>query len=371
MKIQTLKLGQFFEKGKELGTTDIVLKVFDGKPLHLYLNGNNYGMDLTTNTRIGGRLDGGNIIAYGDKISLAEVVGFPINALYFTDVKYSFLLNKRGTALESAYLFSKFKIEEQKSLGLRGESNIGTLKLHHALTRKRFLSIDFFSSFDIKQIENFEKNRITSFDKLRVLTVGFSFDHMGKYGRDYFVLRGALGIPDFLGGLRAVSDESSRVGGGGKFYKLNGDYDHLQPFFGCFFHFHASFQLSPSKLTMPEQIYIGGSDTVRGFPISVKLGDSGFYSNFEFHFPIPFLANKNAFKLNKKWKEVIQFNAFFDTGATFLHSIQKAYLSGTGFGVKITGPYSLTLNIDVGFPLNNKDLSKGAFTYIKLTGQAF
>ncbi len=368
-----LSVGALFEKGKEFGYADVILRVNDARPVHLLFNGNNYGKNLTTNVRVGGRLDFGNLITQGDTFSLAEVIGFPVNALYFTDVKYTVPVNRKGTFVEAAYLFSKFKIEELTSLGLRGRSNIATLKVNQAWIRRRSLSADFFSYFDYKQIQNLSRGKTDSFDKLRVLTIGTLLDHFTpSQGRDYITLRFAAGIPSFLGGLKAVDSESSRKGGGGRFFMFNIDYDRIQHLpRDCFFYFHASGQLSPSKLTLPEQIYIGGADTVRGFPLAVALGDSGYYLNFEFRVPPPFLANKRFFKLHKKWKDILQLDAFLDHGGVFLQSEKNTFLWGSGLGVRVNGPYSFALSVDVGFPLNHRNENKVVFTYIKLTCQAF
>ncbi|MBS0603789.1 MAG: ShlB/FhaC/HecB family hemolysin secretion/activation protein [Verrucomicrobia bacterium] len=368
-----LSVGALFEKGKEFGCADVIVRVEDKRPIHLYLNGNNYGRDLTTNARVGGRLDWGNAITQGDTFSVAEVVGFPFDALYFTDVTYNIPINRNGTSLEAGYLYSQFKIEELRSLHLKGLSQIATLKVNQALTRTRTLSVDFFSYFDYKQIKNFVLGRSTSYDKLRVLTAGTVLDHFGPFkGRDYLVLRVAAGIPDFLGGLKAVDHRSSRRGGGGRFFMFNADYDRIQPLpKDCYFYFHGSGQLSPSKLTLPEQIYIGGSDTVRGFPLAVALGDSGYYVNFEFRIPPPLFGDKKFIKTNKKWKDIIQFDAFLDTGGVFLQSERNTFLWGTGLGLRINGPYTLNLSVDVGFPLNHRGLTNGAFYYLKVTGQPF
>jgi hemolysin activation/secretion protein len=260
--------GAVFEKGKEFGYADVILRVNDARPVHLYLNGNNYGRNLTTNVRAGGRLDWGNLITQGDTLSVAEVVGFPVKALYFTDVIYNVPLNRKGTSIEGAYLFSKFHIEELTRLHLKGRSDIATLKVNQALLRRRSLNLDFFTYFDYKQIQNFVLDHRTSFDKLRVLSLGTLLDYyIPCQSRDYLILRFAAGIPNFLGGLKAVDRTSSRIGGGGRFFILTADYDRIQHLpKDCFFYFHATGQLSPNKLTLPEQIYIGGVDTVRGFP---------------------------------------------------------------------------------------------------------
>ncbi len=53
-----LSAGVLFEKGRQVGTADLIVRVKDKRPIHLYLNENNYGRNLTTNTQMGGALIG-------------------------------------------------------------------------------------------------------------------------------------------------------------------------------------------------------------------------------------------------------------------------------------------------------------------------
>lgn len=368
-----LQASAIFAKGKTIGTADVIVQVKDARPLHLYLNGNNYGKNITTNFRLGGRLDVGSVMTYGDQISIAEVVGFPVNALYFTDVRYKVPLSRNGDFLELDYLFSKFKVEEMLSLHLKGESNIGTLKISHAWSRSREMSVDVYGCFDIKQIQNYVLGSVTSYDKLRVATLGFLIDQFGaSRGRNYLNIRLGAGIPDFLGGMSSVSSSCSTLGAGGRFFKVNADYDYLQMFLSdCVLSAHLSGQWSPYKLAIAEQIYIGGSDTVRGFPLSVALGNSGYYGNLEVLIPPPGLANLRFFMAQKKWREVFQLAAFFDTGGVFVKGGSDTFLSGSGVGFRYKGPWNFSLSFDVGFPLNHQDLSNGTMYYIKVTGQPF
>jgi hemolysin activation/secretion protein len=367
-----LVAGAVFEKGKKFGYADVILQIDDAFPTNIYFNGNNYGKNLTTNTRAGTRIDWGNLFFQGDTLSVTEVVGFPVDALYFTDVNYTFLLNRRGTSLTGSYLFSKFRIHELKILRLKGRSYIATLKLNQAVTRTRSFSSDLFAYFDYKQIQNIALGERVSFDKLRVLTLGALFDHFSpSMGRDYLVLRFAAGIPRILGGLKAVDIESSRLGGGGRFFILTADYDRIQLLpKDCYLYLHGTGQYSPSKLTQPEQIYIGGSNTVRGFPLATALGDSGYYCNIEFRIPPP-LANKRFFGFKKKWKELVQIDFFLDHGGVFFNEGKDAFLWGSGGGIRIRGPYNFVFSLDVGLPINHRDDHRGAFIYGKLTCQAF
>ena len=370
--ISDLHAGAVFNKGSEPGTADLLVRVQDKWPGHLYLNANNYGRKLTTDWRVGGRFDVGSLGLYGDKLSLAGVVGFPINALYFADAIYRIPVNRNGTFVEFSYLFSKFKIEELESLHLRGESNIGTLKATHSWLRTRSLSLDVFGYFDIKQIENYALGHRIAFDKLRVLTGGVLLDCFSKWGRDYLNARVAAGIPNFLGGMSSVDSESSRPGGGGRFVQINADYDHIQNFWSDFYlYLHGSGQYSPYKLTIPQQIYIGGADTVRGYPLAAALGDMGYWANIELRIPPPCVANDKVPFVKSKWKEVLQIVGFFDTGGVHFNDGASTFIHGIGFGVRINGPWSLAFSWDLGFPINHNNLSSGAFNYIKITGQPF
>jgi hemolysin activation/secretion protein len=240
------------------------------------------------------------------------------------------------------------------------------------LTRKEHLRVDLFGTFAFKQIQNFALGHQTSYDRLRVFTTGFIIDHSNRYGRDYVNIRAKIGIPDFLGGLGAAAQHSSRPPAGGRFIACNVDYDRLQPVQkDCFLSVHASGQYSPYNLTVPEQIYLGGGDTVRGFPLAAALGHSGYFINLEARIPPPFLAQYNFLLSKKKWKEVLQIVGFLDQGGAFPQSGPNVFLFGTGLGFRVKGPGSLSLTLDIGFPLNHPDLSSGTFTYIKLTGHPF
>lgn len=362
-----------FVKGEKRETADVIIRVKDKRPMHLYLNANNYGRRLTTSFRAGGRFDKGNLFTEGDLFSLVEVVGFPMNELYFTNAIYKLPLNRNGTFLEFLYLYSFFTIPEFSALQMKGNSNIGTVKATHAITRSKSLRVDGFCYFDFIQIKNLSLGTTTSYDKLRVFRGGVTIDGVGSpTQRHYLNTRVSVGIPNFLGGMPAVSDRCSRQGAGGLFVKLNGDYDFLQNFWtDHILSFHASGQLSAYKLAVPEEVYLGGADTVRGFPLAVVLGDSGYYANLELKIPPPILANLPFFMAKKKWREVVQLVGFLDQGGAFFYGGTDNFLWGTGFGLRVRGPVGLSFSLDVGYPLNHKNLATSPMIYMKITGQPF
>ncbi len=380
-----LEVGAVFKKGMQFGTADLVLKVADKRPIHLTLDTNNYGSDHTTHQRTGTRLDYGNLIMYGDSLTLIEVLGSPISHLNFTDVIYHAPVNTIGTSLDLSYLCANFKTDKVDQVCYVGRSHIGGVKLNQALHRTRLLNTDFFSSFDVKQIQNFGDGKRASFNKLRVLTAGMLIDYIdGWKGRNLFNFSFGWGIPGIFGGSSAKSDDSTRLGSGGQFLKMNLGWKRLQQLpYNCFILLNVAGQMSVDKLPLPEEIYIGGIDTVRGYPLAEGISDCGYYGTIEFHVPPPFLrAHRLPWSNKQTWGEFLQFVAFMDMGQTFsigtdiLRRVTenadhtkldgRVMLMSAGPGVRLHGPWKLEWSFDVGFPITERHRSSNTITYFRV-----
>lgn len=374
-----LSAAAVFVKGEEVGTADMIIKVKDKLPIHLYLDGNNYGTDATTKHRTGGRFDYGNLLMNGDTLSAAAVLGSPVEGLKFFDGIYKFPINRKGGFLELSYLWSDFKVQQLRHLHLKGKSEVATLRYSQALQRTRQINTDIYLSFEYKQIKNFEGNHVNSFDKLRVLSLGFDLDATdGFKGRNVADFRLSCGIPHFLGGLAAVSPHASRPETGNRFVILNANYRRIQSLWKHnFFLLNIAGQASPYKLPLPQQFYIGGIDTVRGYSMATALGDDGYVVNGEFRIPPPFLDGKRVPFSKKKWEEFLQFIFFVDHGGVYLkHGKQEnqrnfVALTGVGTGIRLYGPYSFDFSFDIGFPLTEYKRMSTTVLYFKLTWKPF
>lgn len=396
-----LKVGALFKKGKEYGTADVILRVQDDRPIHVTVDHNNYGSDHTSKQRTGMRLDWGNLLMDGDKATLIEVVGSPISILDFTNAVYRFPVNLFGGNVEVAYLLANFKTGTigtgEDAIKFKGRSHIATLKYLQALHRTRRLNTDCFASFDYKQIQNFSAGARSSYDKLRVLSGGFSIDYIDSWkGRNLFTTSFAWGIPDILGGLSVDDPEGSRQQGGGRFVHFNGSFKRVQNIHtnwakgalgDWFLIFNAVGQATGDKLPLPEQIYIGGIDTVRGYTLAEGLGDNGFYTNLELRIPLPFLHARKVPWSKKCWGEFFQLVGFFDHGQTFTVGMDKLYqnkivegtlergvvsqpgraiLTSMGVGARLYGPWKLEFSFDAGYPLTERHRSSQTITYYRV-----
>lgn len=372
-----LEVGSVFKKGKKYGTVDLVLQVKDELPLTIYIDENNYGSLFTSKYRSGAKAEVGNLLTNGDVLTITQVFGNPFNALYFSLYDYKLPLTKRGTLLDFSYLFSLFSVNQLEELNLQGRSDIFSTEITQAIYRTKLLNMDFYSSFDIKQIENFSLGDATSRDDLRNLNLGLSLDYIDSIkGRTYLDFTTCIGIPSFLGGSKAVDPNSSRPGAGARFAIFRLDLIRLQQVVhDQFIYFHLNTQITANKLPLPEQIFIGGMPTIRGYRLANALGDKGYYFNLEYRMPFLFLANNKVPLLKKNWKDFLQIIGFFDNGQVFLtgsstsNEKNKVSLSSIGFGLRVFGPWKLDFALDVGYPLSHK-YEKGAKTYLKISWQA-
>lgn len=365
-----LNAGAIFIKGKEFGTADVVIRVIDSRPVNFYADYNDYGTKGTSKNLYGGRFDYGNLLRYGDTFSLVMVGGTPLENLKFIDAIYTIPVNFSGGTLQMSYLYSRFRVREFTPLHLGGSAAIADVTYNQAIQRSRTLSTDIYLSFDYKQVKNFELGTTVTYDKLRVLGLGAHFDGTDSWnGRNVADVAIYGGIPKFLGGSHAVDKHASRPGGGGGFVQFNTYYRRIQSIHRrSYFLFNFIGQYSPYKLTLPQQMYIGGVDTVRGYNTAVALGDDGYVLSGEFRVTPSF---------TDKIGKYVQLAAFFDHGGVFLKhgkvEDQRNFtaLTGTGVGLRANGPKGFNFSLDVGFPLTKEKRTAIAQWYIKLAWSTF
>lgn len=373
-----LNIGAIFKKGKEMGTADLILRVDDSRPCHLSIDENNYGAHQTTIWRTGGRFEYGNLFTGGDMLTLTEVIGNPASRINYTNASYTIPVNTIGTAIKMNYLYSNFHVDQFKDLRLRGRTQIGTVEVTQALSRTRGISTNIYLSFDFKQIRNYQQGLTSSYDKLRVFTLGFDLDCMDRWkGRNVADFYLTYGVPHFLGGLKTVDDQASRTGSGGLFAVLNADYTRVQTITNSVFAtFHFSGQVTPYKLPISQQIYVGGVDTVRGFPMSAALGDDGYYANLELRASPPLIKDKKVpLMRGKTWGQFLQFVGFVDQGGVLLNGggenqSQHISMTGAGVGLRLFAKY-LNVSFDVAFPLTGEKKQSSPVYYFKAGLQPF
>jgi hemolysin activation/secretion protein len=117
-------------------------------------------------------------------------------------------------------------------------------------------------------------------------------------------------------------------------------------------------QFASEKLTPQQQLYLGGIDSVRGYPSGDYMADTGFYSNIELLIPCNFLPE--WFKVpygERPIKDEITGVVFFDYGAGMKRGLIQGEVSnrrmaGLGAGLRIRVLNQALLRLEWGIPLD-------------------
>ena len=175
------------------------------------------------------------------------------------------------------------------------------------------------------------------------------------------LLRLSQGIGGFLGSMKASDDpNASRLGGsgkhaGGNFSKLEFRYDHLRRFTANQTLIATlSGQYSNDLLSSMEQMALGGPTSVRAYPISEYLVDSGYFGSLEWTIGAPGFADKRAYG-DYTWGKLLQVAVFADiAGGTINDPLPtdrpSVSISGVGVGLRINSA-RFSARLDVAKPV--------------------
>lgn len=129
-----------------------------------------------------------------------------------------------------------------------------------------------------------------------------------------------------------------------------------------------SSQVSTAKLTPQEEFYLGGANTVRGYPEGDYLGDQGILLNLEYTVPFFFLPSDWQLPRSNQplWKDC-QFVFFFDEGyarliGSAITETPKRHLMGAGAGVRIHVTKFLSANLSLAHVLGQEPLTDSDHT---------
>lgn len=345
-----------FSPGKEVGTTDVLLRVKDDTPVHVGLDYNNFGNRLVGQNRVGATLWAGNSFVSGDELLFRVVEPFPGRNPTLWNAGYIRPVSKYGTKAGFQFADAETKAGGAlRGLGIQGDANIFAMVATHPLMRTFQEVRNLSFALTAKTIRNFvlETTKISQ-DELRVLTLGHDGARGDKHGRWIHALAVNFGLGDFLGGKTSNEPLTSRVGSGNDFAKVNLDVLRSQDFKktkaghprSVLLRF--SGQLSTDPLPTAEQFAVGGPDSVRGFIQGERLGDNGFTLSAEY---------RQELWKNKKGDNILQGVAFLDHGSAELQlpqvgeEVDKS-LTGVGVGVRAGFGPNTQFRFDVGLPIS-------------------
>ncbi|MCF6251183.1 MAG: hypothetical protein L3J75_07940 [Methylococcaceae bacterium] len=380
-----LEVSAVFRPGeKEIGTTDIVLKVQEETIFNLVANVDNYGSQFSGEYRP--RLDAilNNPTGNGDVFSASFMHALDPGLTQFGAVNYQVPVftpySSHPLTVGISISHEKFKVGgELKDLDLKGETSTAGVFFKYPLLKSRLGTVDIQLDLTRKRARTLATGIRESSDDLSVLTAGVNFEYVdlalgnargaGNQGGIFVV----QGFSDVLGSMNRIvtladgPNKSSRQGGsgefaGGEFTKLVGNLTRLQTLgWGTSLLLRVDGQWSDDLLVSLEQYSLGGPFNVRAYPQSEFLVDSAYFGSAEFAVNAPGFTDVPAF-WGYTWGDIIQFSTFVDYVAGFTNDprsgvkVQKN-LAGYGFGAKFTLPGILQMNLTTAFPITSQDAS--------------
>jgi hemolysin activation/secretion protein len=346
-----LKVSAVLEPGRSTGSTNVVAKVEDRRPIHATLDYNNYGFNNISRNRFGAGIEAGNVLFDGATFNLNGILGEHPDRLQFLTGGYAVPLGVHGTKLVLSGSAGRFDVgAELAALQIRGRINTYDISITHPFIKTRFQSLILDTGFASKDNRLFVLGDLVGNDHVRMAKLGIVYDRLDLSGRTYVSLYGFQGLGEVLGAMDNGAALTTRQGADNRFTKGTLAAGRVQSLgHDALLLLKGSGQITTGPVVVIEQMLLGGPDSVRGYQLGERFVDEGYAVTAEARVPLlPSLLS------------ALQGAIFVDHGGGRLRNPQpgeraSSSLTGTGLGIQTELPYySMRLRADVGFPLGPK-----------------
>jgi len=366
-----------FRPGKNIGSSELVVKVQKEKIVDVGLSLDNYGSEFTGKYRSVIHYSLYNSLTSKDRIFGNVYKTFSPNNGIFGSLSYEAAIPNMKHIVGINISRNEFTLEQiDNSVPGTGETTLGGIYYRHTLKRSRaanrYAKIAFLRKrADVDLFE--EPNQVPTRDDLAVMAVDFNYDALDPKtaGINMGYLRYSHGFDGILGIPKADEDtdyEKLNPNASAKFDKVELGYTRYQSL-GTTHSILLSLrgQYTEDNLASLEQMAIGGPDSVRAYSVAKYLRDNAYFATLEWIFKAPGAADVPAFG-NRTWGDVMKMSIFYDIGGGSNNKEE-----GTGDDVTAMGlglAFNVNINrfsarLDVAFPLNENEEERdsGAQTY--------
>jgi hemolysin activation/secretion protein len=365
-----------FRPGKNIGSSELVIKVQQEKIGDVGLSLDNYGSEFTGKYRSVIHYSLYNSVSSKDRLFGNVYKTFsPANGI-FGSLSYEAAIPNIKNIVGMTFSRNEFTLEQiDNSVPGTGETTLGGIYYRHTLRRSRasnrYAKIAFMRKrADVDLFE--EPNQVPTRDDLAVLSMDFNYDALDPKtaGINMGYLRYSHGFDGILGIPKTGEETIDKLNpnSSADFDKLELGYTRYQSL-GTTHSILLSLrgQYTENNLASLEQMAIGGPDSVRAYSVAKYLRDNAYLATLEWIFKAPGAADVPAFG-KKTWGDVMKMSIFYDIGGG-----SNTKDEGTGDHVTAMGlglAFNVNINkfsarLDVAFPLNEKEEDKdsGAKTY--------
>ena len=341
--------------GELPGTTDMVLNVKEGRSYTASVDTDNFGSRFTGKVRMGASVSVANLFKLGDQFSF-RVVQSEQGQDYFQP-SFLFPVTNRGTTVKFSFTHSEHDLGQNLSnLRAGGSSQIFAAEVSHPLLRSRTQQLFAKAGLEARNYTNEQLGQNTSDDRMFDIYLGIGGNYSDPFqGRNFFDITAKSGFTE------TDNEEklNSRTNGQGDLTVFSGSLTRYQNASQLhknllgYFILKATGQFATARVLSPDQTSVGGSGSVRGFPLSEASGDHGYTFSMEYNMPWPW-----KFPIGPGWPtmdKAFTLIGFIDHGKVFVEDSEPGEdhqaLTGAGLGFKINIPAKDETSLATSFSL--------------------
>ena len=363
-----------FKPGKQTGEADVSLQVQNEDRFEGSISVDNHGTRQTGRGRARARVQWNNPTGNADRLTLSGLAFFqPENSL-FGSLEYERLFGRHYRA-RGFIRSNRFDVGgDFERFDISGETDQVGFELTRQWIRSRDLNWSTGVGLTAKRSRTLRSDEQDNEDRLTVLTLKTRFDSVDSRfgGLNFAGLEINQGIEDVLGAMgdsESAADQppgdrpSRRAANGfaaGEFTRLFGYYSRLQNIVeGQSLLLRTELQYSDDVLVPLEQYAIGGPNSVRAFPKSHALVDSGLLVSAEYVIEAPWLEGDGPF--GHSWRDMLRASVFYDYAMGELNEPRASEPDGTvdfhgaGFGVRFDIPGTLESRLQIAWEIDGDD----------------
>jgi len=339
--------------GKKPETTDVILEGENTFPLHLTSTFDQEGTITTGRTKMGVGFLCNNFMGWDDILLANYKWGKHFTGAY---VYHKIPITNFGTSL--LYGYSRNRAIPKKDYGgydMFTHSGTGSVSVHQDLFEKDEYKGEFSFGLEAKDKNTIWQEGTLNYDRLRNLKIGLLYIERDRDSIIYIKPRFYQGLNLF--GARRTTPYTSR-GSKNTFTKANLGITYKKALaYDFVVNTKFNSQIAGQNLPPQEEMYLGGIDTVRGYPSADFLADNGFFTNVELVIPSFMIPEELKFPYGENFlRDEITGVLFFDYGygekKFSLPSEEKRHiLAGVGAGVRVKLLNQALLRLEWAHPL--------------------
>ena len=355
------------QAGKNPNTTDITLVSDTHFPLHATASFDREGAPSTGRNRIGIGGRDNNFLLVDDILMAGVLFGEDFQSVY---AYHSVPLGYRGTILTYGYSQSKASPKKEFAVfNINSRSDNWSAFVYQDVYSKNDVFIEAYVGMDVNDKVTRTIDGVFNKDKLRIVRLGTNVIANTLGGWVYIQPQFSQGINIF--GASGKNDLSSR-GASSNFAKFNLDVRYVKPMpLDTKLSVRFRGQVCGEKLTPQEEMFLGGINSVRGYPMGDYLADNAVVANIEMLYPGFFIPGN--FKLpfdSKVLKDRLTGTFFVDfaygSKRGYLPSERKdAMMMGIGPGLRVQLYDQVHLRLAWGIPVGRKPQTEVASTRLE------